>query len=265
MSMPEWLLKKDNYILKNDKDTFINKSIMSMLKVLTRFRLQTNYSGNKIKVNAVIKVLSVILTILFTALSRSMIYVLLIMSIQLLFISLMSAEEIKHIVRTVLSAALFTFIILIPSIISGNINNSVMIIFKVINAAACVHILSCTSNWNEVTGAFRFFFIPDIFIFVFDITIKYIIILGEFALNMLYALKKRAIGKSKNKNALLSGIIGTMFIKSKEMAEDMYGAMECRGFTGEYETHKKIAFHFADYLCIIGNIAIVFAYIYFGR
>lgn len=155
--MPEWLLKKDNYILKNDKDTFINKSIMSMLKVLTRFRLQTNYSGNKIKVNAVIKVLSVILTILFTALSRSMIYVLLIMSIQLLFISLMSAEEIKHIVRTVLSAALFTFIILIPSIISGNINNSVMIIFKVINAAACVHILSCTSNWNEVTGAFRFF------------------------------------------------------------------------------------------------------------
>ena len=30
-----------------------------------------------------------------------------------------------------------------------------------------------------------------------------------------------------------------MFMTSKEMAEDMYAAMECRGFTGQYRVHNK--------------------------
>ena len=53
------------------------------------------------------------------------------------------------------------------------------------------------------------------FIFVFDITIKYIVIFGEFSLNMLYALKLRSVGKSKNKSTSLSGIIGTTVYKIK--------------------------------------------------
>lgn len=155
--MPEWLLKKDNYIPQEDKDSFIDKSIISILKVLTKFRLQTNHFSKKAGVNSVVKVLSAIITILFTALSKSMIYVFFIIGIEILFISLMSAKEIKHAMNMLFSAAFFTFIILIPSIIYGNVHNSIMIIFKVISAASCIHILSYTSDWNEVAGAFKIF------------------------------------------------------------------------------------------------------------
>ena len=55
--MPEWLLKKDNYILQKDKDTFINKSILSILEILARFRIQTEYKSNKFGINTIIKVI----------------------------------------------------------------------------------------------------------------------------------------------------------------------------------------------------------------
>jgi len=70
----------------------------------------------------------------------------------------------------------------------------------------------------------------------------------------------------KKKGNFLSGIMGTTFIKSKEMAEDMYDAMECRGFSGEYNTYnsyKKIKI--ADILFIVLDIVIIVTYLYIGR
>jgi cobalt/nickel transport system permease protein len=107
--------------------------------------------------------------------------------------------------------------------------------------------------------------VPDIFILVLDIAIKYIVMLGEFALNMLYALKLRSIGINNHKYISLSGIAGTMFIKSKEMAEEMYTAMECRGFTGEYKTFSKFKFNWKDLAIILIYILIVLIFSYFER
>lgn len=109
------------------------------------------------------------------------------------------------------------------------------------------------------------FFIPDIFIFVFDITIKYIYILGEFSLDMLYSLKLRSIGFNNNKYTSLSKIMGNLFLKSKEMGEEIHSAMECRGFTGEYTSYSKFKFTLNDLLFSIVNVAIIFMYIFFGR
>jgi cobalt/nickel transport system permease protein len=89
--------------------------------------------------------------------------------------------------------------------------------------------------------------------------------LGEFTLNMMYALKLRSVGKNKNKYTSLSGIAGSMFIKSKEMAEDMYAAMECRGFTGEYQVYNKFKFTLADFAYIMLNAGIILTFLYFGR
>ena len=89
--------------------------------------------------------------------------------------------------------------------------------------------------------------------------------LGEFSLNMLYALKLRSVGKNSKKYNSLSGIAGTMFIKSKEMAEEMYAAMECRGFTGEYAYKKVSSLSPADYIYIVMNLLIITTFIVWGR
>lgn len=263
--MPDWLINSDNYIPSKDKNGFINKTILSILTVISRLKLQTESKTGKIKLNPSIKILATILLIVFVSLSRKIAFVILIDAILLFIVSLFSADEIKYILKVGFAVSCITFLILIPSVLMGNINNSILIVLKVAASTAAVNIVSLTTKWDNIIRGLKVFLIPDIFIFVIDITIKYIAILGDFSLNLLYSLKLRSVGKLNKKTEPMSGIMGTMFIKSKEMADEMYEAMECRCFTGEYKQNKKFEFCIYDALFIILNIGIVFAYFYFDR
>lgn len=262
--MPEWLMQKDNYIPPGDRDAFINRSILSILGVLSKLRLQMNSRSKWTLINPAIKLASTILLILLISLSQRHEFVFIIDVYLLIVVSLLGAKEIRYILKIGLLAAFFSFIILLPSIILGN-KNGFTIVIKVLTTITALNILTSTTSWNDITSSLKLFRIPDIFILVLDITMKYILILGEFSLNMLYALKLKSIGKSSSKNSSLSGIMGTMFIKSKDMAEEMYSAMECRGFTGEYNTGKKYKFGSFDIIFVIINIALIFIYFYFDR
>ena len=154
---------------------------------------------------------------------------------------------------------------LLPSLFIGSRNSSTLMTVKVFATVAVLNILTRTTRWNDITGALRFFHAPDLFILVLDITIKYIMMLGEYALSMLYSLKMKSVGKNRRKYTSLSGIAGTMFIKSREMAEDMYSAMECRGFTGEYRSHRSLRLGLSDYGFILANTGIAIAFIYIER
>jgi cobalt/nickel transport system permease protein len=263
--MPEWLLKKDNYIPLKDKNAFIDKSILSIFNVLARFRQQAKLGESKFGINSLTKLISTLILIIFVSLSKNFHFILITNVFILVLVNFLSIREIKYVVKVSLAAAIFTFAILLPSIFLGYGNNTLMITLKVFVSVASVSILTCTTQWNELIIALKIFKIPDIFILVLDITIKYIIILGEFSLSMVYALKLRSVGRNNNKSTALSGVVGTMFIKSKEMAEEMYGAMESRGFTGTYKVYAKFKFKLADCICIILNIVFVLTYFYFDR
>ena len=263
--MLEWLSKNENYIPQSDKDTFINKSILSLLNILSKIKTQSGYKTDKFYVNAAFKVAFTFMLVTLLSMSRSFTFVIIINVYLLAILSLMQAEKIIKILRVSFVMAIFTFVVLIPAAYWGNGYSSVMITSKVFATVTAVNILSHSTRWNSITSALKRFFVPDIFILVLDITIKYIVMLGDFTLNMLYSLKLRSVGRNRRKYTSLSGIAGTMFIKSKEMAEDMYSAMECRGFTGEYHSYNRLEFTFADVIYIIINVGIIFIFVYLGR
>jgi cobalt/nickel transport system permease protein len=263
--MPKWLLNGENYIPTTDKDTFINKSILAMFGILSKIRTQERSTKEIFGISAVLKVFFTFMLIVFLSLSQNFTFIIVINVYLLVWLSFMEAKEIIKILRISFIMTTFTFFILLPSLFWGNHYNSIMITSKVLATLMAVNILSNSTKWNSITSALKSFFVPDIFILVMDITIKYIVLLGEFALNMLYSLKLRSVGKNKSKYTSLSGIAGTMFIKSKEMAEDMYSAMECRGYTGEYIIHSKLKLLWQDYIYIIVNIVIIVIFIYFER
>lgn len=258
--MPEWLLTECNYLLESDKDTFVNKSILSLLSLISRIRNQGSYKKEIFKVSAVLKVAFTFFLIIFLSISRNFTFIIIVNVYLLLVLSMMRGEEILKILKASFTISVFTFMILLPSVFWGNYYSITMITPKVFTTVMAVNILSHSTRWNSITSALKVFFIPDIFILVLDITIKYILLLGEFSLNMLYALKLRSVGKNSSKYTSLSGIAGIMFIKSKEMSEDMYSAMECRGFTGEYKINKNFKISFYDIIYILINIFIVYLF-----
>jgi cobalt/nickel transport system permease protein len=264
--VPQWLTEKDEYKTDAYKDAFIDKSILSIFNMITRIRSGTNSRSGLRILNPVLKLIVLFISVLLVALSTELEFVIILDVILMVIISLLKVEDIKHILRTVVMAVGFTTVVLIPSIIMGNVYNSICIILKIAASVSAVNIFALITNWNDITGSLKLFRVPDMFIFVLDTTIKYMVLLGEIALGMLQALKKKSVGSSKRKGTPLSAIMGVMFIKSKEMAEEMQGAMECRGFNGEYKRYVQAkSLGFWDYTMIFSIGIIVLLYFYFGR
>ena len=240
---------------------FINKSIYALLHILSRMRSQ----GSREKLFGVSASLQLSFTFMFVillAVSHNHLFVVVANVYVLLLLSLMTGEEIIRILRVSVIVALFSSVILLPSMISGNHYSIVMITAKIFATVTAVNILSHAVPWHVLTGSMKRYFIPDLFIFVLDITLKYIFMLGEFSLNMLYALKVRSIGRNKNKYTALSGIAGTIFIRSIEMSQEMYSAMECRGFTGKYMRTRKVRISVANIVYIAVNGILIYTFFY---
>ncbi len=261
-NVPEWLLQsEEKYIPPKDRDGFINKSILTFIKIISKIRASSGFGKDRFAANPAVKLLTTLLMITFVSLSGRVSFVIAAATVTLLLLSFMRAEEIIGILKVVLVVSIFTLIIMLPSFVLGNMHNSIVIVVKVAVCVTLVNIFSHTTDWNSVTVALKVFYIPDILIFVLDITLKYIVMLGEFSLSMLYSLKLRSVGRNTDKYKSISGVAGTMFIKSRQMAEEMYIAMECRCFNGKYMT-RKFTVGLREFIYFISDILIILSFVY---
>lgn len=260
--MPEWLVTTENYTPPGDKDAFINKSLLSLFGLLAKIKAQDQKPKDLFGVSAVFRVLFTLLLIILLSLTNSFAFVLVTITYLVLLLCLMPAKDIIGTLKISIVMTAFTFVILLPAAFAGNNYSITMIPAKVFATITAVSILSHATKWNNIISALRRFRVPNLIIFVFDITIKYIVLLGEFSLEMLRALKLRSVGKNRSKVTSLGGVAGTMFLKSRIMAEEMYGAMTCRGFTGEYPVHDRFRVGPADLVYLLINAGFFYLYIY---
>lgn len=264
VTLVDWLFKEDEYIVREDKDKFLDNSIFSILKILSKIKRNSGeeLKGGFYNINPVVKLFFTILVIVLTSISRDLTFISIIFTAALCSIFFLRKIHIVKIFTLVIISLAFTAIMLVPSMLLGNIKNSILILIKLFITVSLVNILSYSTKWNETSKALKVFFVPDIFILVLEITLKYIYILGEAALEMFYALKLRSVGRNTNKYTSLSGIIGSLFLKSKEMGEEMYSAMECRGFTGEYSSKLEVKITISEIVYSICNTILITAFIF---
>lgn len=263
--MPAWLIDDENYNPKADKDTFLTKSILSVFRIISRIKMQDGANQSVSKLSVTLKVLCTFLLLILLSLTRSFLFVTIINVYFLVVLSFFDADKLVRILKMSIGVTLFTALIMVPAIIWGNYYSCIMITAKVFSTITAVGILSHTSRWNDITGALSRFYIPGIFIMILDITIKYLYLLGNTSLNLLYALKLRSVGKNNKKYSSMGGIAGNLFLQSREMAEEMYHAMECRGFSGEYYINHKSKLGWEDYLYLSAHVGFVILFIYFAR
>ncbi len=263
--IPDWLTEQENYIPKTDQDAFTNRSILSFLELLSKMKRSTFEKEHIIRVNPVVKVGGTFLLLLLVSMSHSFLFVCGILVYLLTSLSFLKGNDILKIISLTGIVTLVTFVILIPAAYMGNTYSATMIPLKVFVSVVSVNILSYTVKWSDIICGLKCFFLPDLFLLVLDITIKYIYLLGDLAVNMLYALKLRSVGKNREKYNALSGVIGTMFLHSKVMAEDMYAAMECRGFTGDYKRISQFSLGFFDGFYILFYLALMLSFYYIQR
>lgn len=115
--MGDWLLKKDDYVPKADKDSFIDKTIVGLLSILSLIKRSNKVSNSFMyKLNPSIKLIFTIINIIFLSMSKNLMYILVVDVYMLFTLSLLDIEDIKKILAVSIVVPIFTFIMIIPSI-----------------------------------------------------------------------------------------------------------------------------------------------------
>lgn len=259
--LPSWMCESEAYEPNIDKDGFITKSAQAILGVLAKLKWNAG-KDRRFSASPSLKLCYTFLFILLTACSKNYLFSLIMVAGTILALASYPASAMKQILSGTIGAVLFSIFILLPAVFMGNPQILLTIGTKVFLSVTLIGMLSAGTAWNKLTASLRAFHIPDIFIFTLDITLKYIAVLGEICMEILTSLRLRSIGQNKKKAKAFSGILGISFLKSREMVDEMYAAMCCRGFVGEYKTGRKYAFRKQDIFYIFSMIAVVGLFVY---
>lgn len=260
--LPSWMCEFEEYKPSIDKDGFITKSTQAVLSVLAKLKRNAGKDG-RFSASPFLKLCYTFLFILLTACSKNYLFSLIMAAGTILALASYPASAIWQILSGTLGAVVFSVLILLPAVFMGNPQILLTIGTKVFLSVTLIGMLSVGTSWNKLTASLRAFHIPDIFIFTLDITLKYIAVLGEICMEILTALRLRSVGQNKKKAKSFSGILGISFLKSREMADEMYAAMCCRGFVGEYKTGRKYTFRKQDIFYIFLMVVVAGMFIYF--
>ena len=202
-----------------------------------------------------------VLTVLVVS-ARTQVFLFTVLAGILVLLCLRPGEESLRIVRQALAAAFVSALLLLPSLWLGGGRALLLIPGKTFLTVSALGPLVEGTSWHALTASLRLFHVPPLFIQILDLTLKYIVVLGEIAGQMLWALKLRAVGEIRHKSRAVSGVLGATFLKSQQLSQDMYEAMLCRGFTGQYPSGRDRHWRGQDAGLVLAAILVVAFYLY---
>ncbi len=233
--LPDWMNVNEEYAPPKDGGAFIIKTINAVGTVLARIKVQSGHE-KKHALPAIVKLIAMLVLVIIVSVSHNRLILFGVFAAVQLYLAMWPARDILSIYRTACFAAFLALIIFLPAIIinpDGRMNN-LMVVLKVFVSVETVSIFNHTTQWNHVTEALRKLYLPGIFVFTLDITLKYIVLLGNLIKDILVALSKRSVGRNNKKYQSIGGVMGVTFLRSTQMSQQMYEAMRCRGFTDDY-------------------------------
>jgi cobalt/nickel transport system permease protein len=158
----------------------------------------------------------------------------------LAILALQEARVIALALRAGLAAGALAVVMLAPAAFLGPVPAAGRLLAKVLLTTVTVRLVAATTGWPALASVLRRLGLPDAFLLVLDLALKYLALLGAFALALLEALRLRAVGRQRRGTAALGAVAGTLFLKSLDQAAALHDAMRCRGFTGRYRPAARL-------------------------
>ena len=234
--IPEWMKKTEDYVPPADGGAFYYRTLKSLGGIMSRLRLESGREG-RFSLPAGVKLLLMIALIILVSVTQNDLVIMAVGAVALVRLALMQAEDIGAVVKAVLVAVIMADVIFAPAVIMdpARLWNSLRVVAKILISVTLVGIFNRTTQWNHLTTALRKTRIPGTVIFIIDITFRYIVLLGNLMQELLTAVSLRSIGRNDKKYNSIGGVMGVTFLRGTEMNKEMYEAMQCRGFTDDYE------------------------------
>lgn len=127
-------------------------------------------------------------------------------------------------------------------------------------------LLIMTTPWMHVLKSMRVIGIPTLVVVILGMTYRYIFLMLQSASDMFEARQSRMIGKLPDKEArrLAAATVGVLLSKSFQLGNDVFLAMQSRGYRGEVYTLDEFRLTTADYIAIPLLVLVVGTGLWFG-
>lgn len=231
MELPGWAKQEELYAPSSDRDFFLSRSLLRVMRVVFRLQQQGRRSREGAAAGSFFFLGVLIVLIVST---RSHYFLLLALAGEMVSLCLQAGDAICLLLQRAVTAMLAALLILMPSCLLNWSPAIWLIPVKTFLTVLAMGLVLDRFSWHALTSGLRAYHVPDIFIVIMDMALKYIALLGEVSLQMLWALKLRSVGHGRTAHQAFFGVLGMVFLRAYAMSMDMYQAMACRGFTGEY-------------------------------
>ena len=257
--LPEWACKKEDYTASKDSDYFITKSLLGILRMLRQLRFQNKAGFNQYSVVGATLLTS--LLVILIASSHKVAFLISVSAFLLIILCLLEASIIFRVLKHSITITFLSSIFLFPAFLFNQNTALLFIPIKTFLILLALTLLTTYYNWHSILDVMSKFHIPSVVVFVCDTTLRYLVLLGDTAQQILVALKIRSVGKNNNKHKSAAGVMGVLFQKSRQMSEEMYQAMCCRCFTGVYSSFHKQKNTLFDFIMLVIGVLYIYLYI----
>lgn len=152
-------------------------------------------------------------------------------------------------------------------ITAQGMHTALLLILRVETAVTCTTLLILTTPWNHVLKALRTLRVPQEVILMLAMTHRYIFLLVETANQMFESRQSRTVGllPPAQQRHMLTQSAGVLLSKSIALSNDVFQAMQSRGFTGDVRLLSDFRLRARDYFALAFFALVAIAAIWVGR
>ncbi|HSK11335.1 MAG TPA: cobalt ECF transporter T component CbiQ [Vicinamibacterales bacterium] len=144
------------------------------------------------------------------------------------------------------------------------LTSATYLVLRVLTAATLAFLLVFTTPWTHVLKALRIFRVPKVAVVVLGMTWRYILLLLQAAHRMFEARRSRSVGPlpGRERRRVTTAAAGVLLDRSMRLSQDVYLAMQSRGFRGEVHVADEFRMRPGDWaaLCAFAALAALFAF-----
>ncbi len=155
----------------------------------------------------------------------------------------------------------------VSSITRQGLHTAVMLIARVETAVTFTTVLVLTTAWAQILKALRSLGMPKEVVMMLAMAHRYIFLLAETATQMFESRESRRVGvlRGSEQRRLVAQTAGVLMSKSMDLSQEVFLAMQSRGYRGDVVTLTERRLLPSDYLAILVVAGVSALAIWLGR
>ena len=252
--LPPWLQQPETSRVPSTGSRFLARNLHALQHMLMHFNQPRVIQHSRR--SAWVELVHLLALVLVTVTCHN---VLLLWGLGLLFLGelvLMPAAQIGGYLRALLKTLVVALVISLPSLLWLNPTVAMIWVAKICLVMGSVQIFRHRTTWAELLVGLRQLHVPSLFVLTLDITIKYSHVLGARLQETLQSVQLRSCGTPPQPLRLSGAVLGRLYLTSRSEANELYAAMQLRGYTG---ASAKVAWQWQrrDWRLLAGDCALV--------